>query len=478
MSHLQAVTDARGQTTSFEYDVNGRLKKTTSPDGLSETLTYYPGGRLQARLDRNAVTTTYTYDPAGRLYQKTYSDSTPTVTLGYDDAWRVSSLVNDTDTVTRTYDLAGQLRSELSSKNGSTVGYDYDEAGNRKELDLAGTALVTYHYDDDGKLDILHRGGSDFLFGFDNAHRRTGLTYPLPNGVVTTYGYDNRSQLTSLGASQGATVLTQFGYGYDLAGNRTSKAAVDYSETYGYDTLYRLTDITRTGIAGVWHEAYDKVGNRTSDQNNTQVVQASHNNRNQLTGTVTGGSMRWRGTLSEPGSVTLTDVSVNGQPAKMLAGNTFEATIPMSPGTSDVTVTATDVSGNARTNVYRVNVTGTPTSWVYDNNGNLTSRSDGTNNWVYGWDAENRLVRACLNLSSCSGTNATATFRYDAGGRRVEKAAGETTTTYLYDGSDILQQTTGGVLTRYIHGPGMGPRDGALLLQSTLLRPEDREIPE
>jgi hypothetical protein len=80
------------------------------------------------------------------------------------------------------------------------------------------------------------------------------------------------------------------------------------------------------GLSGLWHFGYDPVGNRTWAQTNSSVTTSSYNEKNQLTASAGGGSLKVRGTLDEPGSAT-----VNGQPARMLQGNVFEATIQAVP---------------------------------------------------------------------------------------------------------------------------------------------------
>jgi YD repeat-containing protein len=68
---------------------------------------------------------------------------------------------------------------------------------------------------------------------------------------------------------------------------------------------------------------------------------------------------------------------------------------------------------------------------TYDLNGNLTS--DGTN--TYTWDARNRLVGISGAVS--------ASFTYDTKGRRVTKTINGVTTQFLYDGKDIIGETSG-----------------------------------
>ena len=72
------------------------------------------------------------------------------------------------------------------------------------------------------------------------------------------------------------------------------------------------------------------------------------------------------------------------------------------------------------------------TTLSYDANGNLAN--DGTN--TYTWDARN-------HLTAISGA-ATASFTYDAFGRRASKSIGTTTTQFLYDRLNPVQELQAG----------------------------------
>jgi RNA ligase len=67
-----------------------------------------------------------------------------------------------------------------------------------------------------------------------------------PNGINTSYTYDDLNRLKRLKADLGATPITDFQYVYDHAGNRTRKQQLDYTEDYSYDPLYRLTGVERS----------------------------------------------------------------------------------------------------------------------------------------------------------------------------------------------------------------------------------------
>jgi RHS repeat-associated protein len=90
-----------------------------------------------------------------------------------------------------------------------------------------------------------------------------------------------------------------------------------------------------------------------------------------------------------------------------------------------------------------------PHYFPIDPNGNLTSKTEGTDNWVYTWNAENQLTKVEKNGVE------QARFGYDPLGRRVEKIAGGVTTTYTYDGVAILREERGSATLKYVQGPSI-----------------------
>jgi hypothetical protein len=62
-------------------------------------------------------------------------------------------------------------------------------------------------------------------------------------------------------------------------------------------------------------------------------------------------------------------------------------------------------------------------------------------------------VRGRLASQTHAGTNYQ--FFYDPSNLRVKKIAGATTTTYLLDGGNVVKETTGGVATDLLQGPGL-----------------------
>jgi RHS repeat-associated protein len=98
-------------------------------------------------------------------------------------------------------------------------------------------------------------------------------------------------------------------------------------------------------------------------------------------------------------------------------------------------------------------------AYTWDANGSNLTRNGVPGSFTFGYDLDNR-------LSSITGA-ATASYTYDYQGRRTSKTVGGITTTYLYDGLNLLRETVGGTPADYAFGPGIDEpmaqyRSGAL----------------
>jgi len=154
------------------------------------------------------------------------------------------------------------------------------------------------------------------------------------------------------------------------------------------------------------------------------VTLATHDNLNRLLTHQAGGTLQFKGTLSEPGTVL-----VNSKPAVVDAANRFVAGVPVPAGTTTVTINATDASGNASEAVYEVDQAGTGKTFTYDANGNMTS--DGTR--TFEWDARNQLVAVNVGAHRSE-------FTYDGRQRRVREL--ETEAGVIVSDSRFLQRAS------------------------------------
>ena len=91
-------------------------------------------------------------------------------------------------------------------------------------------------------------------------------------------------------------------------------------------------------------------------------------------------------------------------------------------------------------------------SYAYDYNGNLTSKTNTTGTTGFTWDYENRLTSVTL-----PGSGGTVTFKYDPFGRRIQKSGPAGTTNYLYDGANAVTDVnaSGAVVASYTQGSGI-----------------------
>lgn len=132
VDRLVQVTDA-GETTQFEYYLNGNRKSVTYPDGSKELYTYNKIGQntslVNLKADGTVIDTySYTYDAAGN--QSTKTDAKGITTFTYDKLNRLA---------------------EITEPSGIKTTYSYDKAGNRQgEKKYAGASLLqdtSYTYD-------------------------------------------------------------------------------------------------------------------------------------------------------------------------------------------------------------------------------------------------------------------------------------------------------------------------------------------
>jgi RHS repeat-associated protein len=262
-----------------------------------------------------------------------------------------------------------------------------------------------------------------FTYGYVNyTGRLASIAYP--NGQTTAFSYYNNAGDQRLQEIENATSspanLSTFNYTYSPTGNitqwtRTLGASTAKSWNITQDVVDQLANIRVMESSTLVQEYaynYDKAGNRTTEQIDASVTTSTFNNLNQLTGQTAGGKMRFEGELNEPATVT-----VDGNAAVVDGNDKFVGYADVTTGTNTVTVVATDASSNATTHNYEVTVTGGATRTLeYDLNGNLTDNGAGVE---YSWDAANRLTKID------DGTDETE-FVYDGMGRRVAEKLNST----------------------------------------------------
>jgi RHS repeat-associated protein len=456
-SAVSSVTDPLNHTTTFDYDAKGSLSTITDPNNNHTTFTYNSSGQLTSITDPLLNTTQLGYDGADVVSVTNPKGYTTSRFL--DAAGRMISRKGPLGETTRyEYDALNQLV-KATDPQGRVTSYAYDNNGNLLSVTDANLKTTSYTYDNMDRLatrtdPLLHvetfqydaagnltkstdRRGKVTTYSYDPLERNNFVGF----GTVTvggnntyestvSYSYDAANRLTQAIDSQAGTITLGYddldhltsetkpqgtiSYTYDAGGRRTGMTVAGQAAvSYTYDNLDRLTGITK-GASSVTL-GYDAASRRTSlTLPNGVTVQYGYDAASQLTGTT------YQLGTSVLGDLTY-DYDAAGRRIKM-GGSYARTGLPQPVGS------ATYNNANQLTQWGAGNLT-------YDANGNLTG--DGVN--TYTWDARNRLV------SMSGGT--TASFQYDAFGNRVRKTVGGTTTDYLFDGDNAVQELSGGTPT-------------------------------
>jgi len=129
----------------------------------------------------------------------------------------------------------------------------------------------------------------------------------------------------------------------------------------GYSSRITAAEKSLSGtLQSGWDYGYDPAGNITTVQNSSgstaTVSNRSHKSTNQID-TIGGGPTLVRGTLIEPGQVSVGIVGSGDKPARMLADNRFETELPLAAGPNALSIAASDTSGNRSTYRFDVRIT-------------------------------------------------------------------------------------------------------------------------
>jgi RHS repeat-associated protein len=319
---LVKFTDQRGKSIEYGYDLQGRKQWEKNPLNLVTTYGYHDedgcsscgsasgGGELAWVTDPDNRTTSYTYDIMGRLKMKTYSASSDQVEFFYDAAGRTIR-VNDNrlsygdKNFHYAYDAMDHITSETYPDN-ATIRYSFDSLGRRTTMIDPDANTTTYNYSNTStnkKLSSIQHpfgGNTDFSY---NSIGLLNSQYNNQNLTASDYSYDtlNRvEQVVHTNDNAGFTVQQET-YTYNANSMRTQ---IDfegrendgnpwnpYHRLYSYDSLLRLTAEHKrwdSNNATAWRRAYtyDTAGNRTQmvnfDGTTTTTTNYTYNDFNQL----------------------------------------------------------------------------------------------------------------------------------------------------------------------------------------------------
>ncbi|MDR2877018.1 MAG: hypothetical protein LBV36_03120 [Chromatiales bacterium] len=265
LDQLTKVTDPRGKATSYTFDALDNLKQIASPDTGTTNNTYDAAGNLLTSTDARGAVTSYSYDALNRVTQVSAAlgGSAVTTTFQYDTGshgiGRLTSITDAHGTTSYSYNAHGRLTAK-TQKVGTislTTSYAYDSAGRLAQMTYPSGKVISYSYDAQSRISTVKIGSVALLD--DVSYAPFGGAIGWSWGGIGGYSrpLDSDGRVASYTLA-GTTVLLD----YDDA----SRLTAANSDTYGYDSLDRLTS-----YAGAAYQSfsYDAVGNRTAFTENS-----------------------------------------------------------------------------------------------------------------------------------------------------------------------------------------------------------------
>ncbi|MDQ3200967.1 MAG: RHS repeat protein, partial [Pseudomonadota bacterium] len=263
--------DAKGQLHTIRYpDTSGhllvwndlgQLVEETLPDGGVRRFSYDAMGRQTTRQDEHGAVTRYQWDAVGRLLQTTLPTGASRA-YGYnaygqitgerdelgrftryeyaDDLHLVSRRINPDGTqLNYRYDNAQLLLTEIENESGEKYQLDYTPGGLiRQEIGFDGRRTA-YAYDLNGQLLEKSEFGDDgsvLLTAYERDAAGRLLVKTLPDGIKVAYRYDTLSRL--IGVDDGHDHPLEFEY--DLQDRLITEHQSWGTLRYGYDACGQL----------------------------------------------------------------------------------------------------------------------------------------------------------------------------------------------------------------------------------------------
>lgn len=499
---LLSSTDALGRKTSYTYDVKGNMTSRTLLSGtaqaLTSTFTYDPTfNRLSTFTDPLGHTLSYLYDPVGNRIgvtdalnrSSTYTFNhvgqrlTSTDPLGHTTSYQYlgADLISVVDPLgrafTRYLDAIGRPLSIVDSVGNRTL-FRFNARGLLTQAADAQGGAIHATYDANGNLmSFTDARGSVTQFTYDAKDRLASRTDPLQ--ATESYTYDGNNNLIRYVDRIGKVATYTYDalnrgiaakYGQTLVGGNLTEPDASVNSTYDYgDRLTQIVDtasgsisrsydgldrlLSETTPTGIVSYGYDAAGRRVTFQVGGQPsLSYGYDDANQLLAIIQGNSKvaftydaagRPK-TLTMPNGIVKTyEFSAADEVTSIgyIKGSTVIGALSYTYNPNGQRVEA---NGSLATTLIPAGMSGATydaanrlVNWAgstktYDANGNLAS--DGTS--TYQWDSRERLTSI--------GGSVNGSFSYDSSGRRVAKTINGSTTNFVYDGENFVQELAAG----------------------------------
>ncbi len=313
---LVTTAHDNGGDIVYAYFPDGKVKTISAPGGVVTTMEYGDAARNQTKLiDPSAGTIEYTYDSFGQLKTQKNARN-QTVTYNYYLDGRLNNKVTPEGTTTYSYNTNKQITGITSPGSVSkSFGYDtkgrvnnisetipgsstfstiftYDSKGRMETRTHPSGIVETNHYNSNGYMDYISAGGATrfTITAMNERQQVTAATYG--SSLYCTFGFDSYGYPTYSKAQNGGTYRQDYRYSFTtLTGNLYSRENYlkSKSESFSYDNLDRLTGVTGPQNLTM---AYNANGNITTKSDVGSVFDYDHPTKPYaLTGVETSGGL-------------------------------------------------------------------------------------------------------------------------------------------------------------------------------------------
>ncbi|TAD80999.1 MAG: RHS repeat protein, partial [Bacteroidetes bacterium] len=245
-------TDARGNSTTYQYNGTGQLTEMRAPIGTT-VFTPNTNGTVSQVTNPAGIATQYSYD----LYGNQIMARLPLQIESRQEWDSASRMIAKWDArgakTERQYDVHDNLELETFDPNGlnEKTTYRYDKNDNLLEIENAKGNITYLSYNNEDQMVKQQFGEYSKQFDYHNDGRLKSLT--TPNNARFNYRYNNNGQLQGDGYAA---------YGYYPDGMLQTITKNGQSLTYRYDAFGRVAQTSYSDFPGnsVSYE-YDANGN-------------------------------------------------------------------------------------------------------------------------------------------------------------------------------------------------------------------------
>jgi RHS repeat-associated protein len=391
---LAGFIDATGAETHFELSPYGDVLSQTDPLGRRCRWEYDVLGRVVCLWNAANEEMCFEYNSMGRMISQRFFDGR-TERYAYDVLGQLCQIHHSDGTLTQLeYDAVGRILSIIGADNDKTL-FEYDEQGRCVLADQAGV-IIRFAYDADGRFVTEEQDGIQLERAYDA--NGNCVTLRVQGLGARSYVYDQRSRLVEAVDFDGTRLQLQ----YDLRDRCVSVRGPGTTRLeFEYLPENRLAACRLVGTAGLHQVRYNyDIAGRVSERSMTDrdPLHYTYDPASRLH------ARHRHGTMDE------------------FYFNTTDDLVTNADGTSRMYRPGSAIRASGGSQFER------------DSRGRITVRNDRRGQTRYFYDGHDRLSRV-LHPDGVE-----SRYIFDAYGRRLWKAHGETETRFIWDNDTMIAE--------------------------------------